>query len=100
MLDYDRSIKNADALNVKVIEVLGYPQGAGVVPVVVSNKTDPRIASALQTALLNMHREPEGRRILQKAMITRFDPPNDKNYDDIRQMEKAAHDAGFRDHVQ
>jgi phosphonate transport system substrate-binding protein len=100
VLDFERSIKDPDALNVKVIEVLGYPQGAGIVPVVISNKTDPRLASELQATLVNMHKDPEGRRILHKAMILRFDPPNDKNYDDIRQMEQAAHDAGFRDHVQ
>jgi phosphonate transport system substrate-binding protein len=100
VLDFDRSIKDSDALNVKVIEVLGYPQGAGITPVVISNKTDPKLASELQAALLNMHKDPEGRRILAKALIMRFDPPNDKNYDDVRQMEQAARDAGFRDHVQ
>ena len=100
VLDFDRSIKDPDALNVRVIEVLGYPQGAGITPVVISNKADPRLASELQAALLNMHKDPEGRRILAKALILRFDAPNDKNYDDVRQMEQAARDAGFRDHVQ
>lgn len=100
VLDYDRSIGDPDALNVKVIEVLGYPQGAGIVPVVISNKADPRLASELQAALLNMHKDPEGRRILRKALILRFDPPNDKNYDDVRRMEQAARDVGFRDQAQ
>lgn len=100
VLDYDRSINNPDALNVKVIEVLGYPQGAGIVPVVISNKADPKLAKDLQVALLNMDKDPEGQRILKKALILRFDPPNDKNYDDVRMMEQAARKAGFHDHAQ
>lgn len=100
VLDYDRSIKNPDALNVKVIEVLGYPNGAGIVPVVISNKADPKLASELQAALLNMHHDPAGIRILQKALIKRFETPDDKNYDDVRMMEQAAIKKGFRDHVQ
>jgi len=100
VLDYDRSIKNPDALNVKVIEVLGYPKGAGIVPVVISNKADPKMAHDIQAALLNMHHDPEGRRILQKALILRFDLPDDKNYDDIRMMEQAAKKSGFIDYVQ
>jgi phosphonate transport system substrate-binding protein len=99
VLDYERSVKNPDALNVKVIEVLGSPQGAGAVPVVISNKVDPKLASELQATLLNMDKDPEGRRILDRALISRFEPPNDHNYDDIRRMEQAAKSAGFRDHA-
>lgn len=100
VLDFDRSINNNDALNVKVIEVLGYPQGAGSVPVVISNRADPDLGPKLQAALLKMHEDPEGARILAKARIARFDLPDDHNYDDIRQMEAAAHRAGFHDFEQ
>ncbi len=99
VFDYERGSKDPDALNVKIIEALGYPKGAGIVPVVISNKVDPKLAGELQSALLNMHNDPEGKRILQKALILRFNPPDDKNYDDVRHMEQAARDAGFRDYV-
>lgn len=97
VLDYDRSIGDADALNVKVIEVL-HPGGAGTPPVVISSRADPVLAEKLKQALLKMHNDPDGQRILKKALMLRFDPPNDRNYDDIRQMAAAAHRFGFRDH--
>lgn len=99
VLDYDRSIGDTDALNVKIIEHL-HPGGAGAPPVVISKKADPEIRDALKKVLLDMHNDPEGKEILKKALVIRFDPPNDANYDDIRNMEKAAADAGFKDHVE
>ena len=95
VLDYDRNIKDADALNVKIIEHLG---PAGAPPVVISKKADPSIKKAFQDALINMHKDPEGKAILAKGLVQRFDPPNDKNYDDIRKYEQQAKDAGFVDH--
>lgn len=96
VLDYDRSIKDADALNVKVIEHL-HPGGAGAPPVVISKKADPALKKALIDILVAMDKDPEGKKVLDQAMLVRFNPPNDANYDDIRNMEKAAKDAGFKD---
>lgn len=95
VLDYDRSIKDRDALNVKIIEHLG---PAGSPPVVISRKADPSIINDLKAAFLGMHKDPEGKKILESAGVTRFDPPNDKNYNDIRNYEKKAIEAGFKDH--
>lgn len=97
VLDYDRSIKDPDALNVKIIEHL-HPGGAGAPPVVISKKADPEIKKSLTDALTGMHNDPDGKKILEQALLLRFDAPNDANYDDIRKMEKAAKDAGFKDH--
>ena len=97
VLDYDRLIGNPDAMNVRIIEQM-FPGGAGAPPVVVSNKVSPELRKALQDALVNMHRDPAGKKILSKALLLRFDPPNDRNYDDIRRMEKTAKKAGFRDY--
>ena len=97
ILDYDRTFGNPDAKNVKIIEQL-FPGGAGAPPVVVGSKVDPVLRQAIQDALLNMHRDERGRKILAKALLARFDPPDDRNYDDIRHMEAAARAAGFRDH--
>jgi hypothetical protein len=98
VLDYDRHLGKTDALNVRIIEVL-FPGGAGIPPVVVSSKVGPSLKKNLTRILTGMHRDPEGRKILKQALMLRFDPPDDHNYDDIRKMEKAAQDAGFRDHV-
>lgn len=97
VLDYDRSLKDPDALNVQVIESL-HPGGAGAPPVVISKKADPSIKKNLQEALTNMHKDPEGQKLLADALVARFDPPNDANYDDIRKMEKDAIAAGFKDY--
>jgi phosphonate transport system substrate-binding protein len=96
VLDYDRMVRDADALNVRIIEHLG---PAGIPPVVISKKADPSIGRAMKEVLLGMHKDPEGKKILDKAMLTRFDPPNDRNYDDVRAYEKAAEDAGFVDYM-
>ena len=95
VLDYDRFVNDEAALNVRIIEHLG---PAGIPPVVVSKKADPSIKKALMDAMLNMHKDPEGERILAKAMVKRFDPPNDRNYDDVRKAEKMAKDSGFVDY--
>ena len=97
VLDYDRSIGNPDAHRVRIIEQL-FPGGAGAPPVVAGSKVDPVLRKELQQALLTMHKDPGGRKILAKALLSRFVPPDDHNYDDIRRMEKAARKAGFRDH--
>ena len=96
VLDFDRSIGDLDALNVKVIKVL-HPGGAGAPPMVISKKADPSIKQALQEVMLNMHKDPEGKEIMKKALMQRFDSPDDSNYNDIRKMEKTAIDAGFMD---
>ncbi len=97
VLDYDRHLGDPDAMNVRIIEHL-HPGGAGNVPVVISRKADPAVKTGLQRVLLNMHKDPVGRKILEQALILRLDPPDDSNYDDIRNMEKSAKDAGFIDH--
>lgn len=96
VLDYDRVLGDADALNVKIIEHL-HLGGAGIPPVVISKKADPSIREKMQKALLSMHEDPEGRKLLDKALVSHFVEPDDSNYDDIRMMEAAAKKVGFRD---
>lgn len=97
VLDYDLHIGDKYAKQVRVIETL-FPGGAGIPPVVVGNKVAPQLRKKLQSVLTTMHQDPEGRTILQKGLLQRFDPPDDHNYDDIRRMERAARRAGFVDH--
>lgn len=96
VLDYDRHIGDKNALNVKVIEIL-FPGGAGIPPIVFSKRADPSLKKGLQDVFLNMHKDPEGKKILDSALLLRFDPPKDSNYDDIRIMEEKARKAGFKD---
>ncbi len=94
VLDYDRMLQFAEAHNVRIIEHLG---PAGIPPVVISKKADQSIKKPLMNVMLRMHNDPEGKKILEKAMMVRFDPPADRNYDDIRAYEKTAKYAGFAD---
>ncbi len=96
VLDYERSIGSADAMGVEVIEVL-QEGGAGIPPVVLSAKSDPSLKEPLQKVLLGMHDNPEGRLILERGMLDRFEPPSNDNYDDIRAMVAKADSAGFVD---
>lgn len=95
VLDYDRVLKSAAALNVRIIEHLG---PAGIPPVVISKKADQSIKQPMRNVMLTMHHDPEGKQILEKAMMTRFDPPADRNYDDIRAYAVTAKNAGFTDY--
>lgn len=96
VLDYDRSIGDRDALNVRIIEHL-HPGGAGTPPVVISKRAGQQLKRELQRIFLTMHEDPQGRAILGKALTSRFIKPDDANYDDIRRMERAAAEARFKD---
>lgn len=97
VLDYDRSIEDSNALNVRIIEHL-FDGGAGIPPVVLSNQAPQDMYEKLQKALLHMHEDSEGRKILTKALIQRFLPPDDRNYDDVRRFKAEARKKGFIDH--
>lgn len=97
VLDFDRHIGNLDALNVKIIEHL-HPGGAGAPPIVAGKNVSDEIKLAIKQELLVMHETEQGRRVLQKALISHFVSAKDENYDDIRYMENAAKEQGFVDY--
>lgn len=97
VLDYDRSIHDPDAMNVRIIETL-HPGGAGAPPVVVNPNLDAALKRRIKDVLLYMHEDGEGRAILAKALVKYFAPPDDHNYDDIRHMVNSAQAAGFHDY--
>lgn len=99
VLDYDRHYGDLDARNVRIIEVL-FKEGAGAPPVVANRSLSPELQQRLQQVLTRMHEDPEGRALLSKALIKRFAPPDDGNYDDIRAMDDRAQQVGFVDHVE
>ncbi|PTY01874.1 hypothetical protein DB346_10475 [Verrucomicrobia bacterium LW23] len=92
VLDYDRAKGLGYAARVRVIESRG---PAGICPVVVSVKVPDSVRKKLQDAFVGMDKDPEGRKILDEALVERFEVVRDDNYDDIRKMKKAAEEARF-----
>jgi phosphonate transport system substrate-binding protein len=82
VLDYERFRGSEYARKVRVIHSLG---PSGIVPVVASRKMSPERFEAVRRALLEMHTTPEGRAILRKARLLRFETADDSLYDSIRE---------------
>lgn len=59
----------------------------GIPPVVVTKDFDPRLREKIKEAFLNMHNDPEGRRILDGIMVDKFIIPKDSDYNSVREME-------------
>jgi len=61
----------------------------GMPPVVVHPHLNPEIKAQLREILLDMHKDEEGKAILEKLHIDRFVPADDSAYDSVRQMLEA-----------
>lgn len=59
-------------------------------PIVASPRLDPRLRETFRTALLEMHRDPEGRAVLASLGIDRFVALPDSAYEPIRELARAA----------
>jgi phosphonate transport system substrate-binding protein len=70
----------------KKTKVIGKSQPFGIAPVVVHPRINPTLRKQLKQALLAMHKHPAGRAALQRLMIDKFVPPNDRLYDSIREV--------------
>jgi phosphonate transport system substrate-binding protein len=92
VLDFDREKGFGHAREVRVLESVG---PAGICPLIASAKMPADIVDKIQRELTTMHETPEGRKILDDALLERFALVDDSNYDDIRAMRKAAEKAGF-----
>ena len=71
----------------RTIAVLG-PSPAP--PWVIHRSVPQRIREQLRMEFLAMHRDPQGRRILESAGFLRFCPVSDEHYDPIREMDRVA----------
>ncbi len=58
----------------------------GIPPVVVPRNLNKTLKMKLRKTLLEMHHDPQGKRILSKIKVREFVPVNDSNYDSIRNM--------------
>ncbi|HYO66448.1 MAG TPA: phosphate/phosphite/phosphonate ABC transporter substrate-binding protein [Archangium sp.] len=92
VLDYDREKGLGHAHEVRVLESVG---PSGITPLVASSRMPAQLRDKLQHALVTMHEEPQGRKLLDEALLDRFTLVEDSNYDDIRSMKVAAEKAGF-----
>jgi hypothetical protein len=73
------------------------PQGgAGAPPIVISKRAEQGLRDRLENIVVNMHNAPGGRAILKRALLQRFDPADDANYDLIREMHRTAAQVGFQ----
>jgi phosphonate transport system substrate-binding protein len=92
VLDYDREKGFGHAREVRVIESAG-PSGIG--PLVASSWMPADLRDKFQRVLVTMHEDPEGRKLLDEALLERFTTVEDSTYDDIRTTTKATEAAGF-----
>jgi phosphonate transport system substrate-binding protein len=60
----------------------------GIPPVVVRPGLDPALKERIREVYLRAHEDPKGAALLSKMMIERFDPPDDRLYDSVREMKK------------
>lgn len=92
VLDYDREKHLGRAGEVRVLESIG-PMTAS--PVVASPNLPAELRASLRRTLLGMHEDPEGKRLLDAALVERFAPVEDADYDQHRSMKAAAEKAGI-----
>lgn len=70
----------------KKTKVISKSQPFGIAPVVVHPCIKPTLRRQLKQAFLDMHNHPTGRAALQRLMIDKFVPPNERLYDSMREM--------------
>ncbi len=71
---------------VQQTRIIGQSPYFGIPPLVSTPKTSTFILEKIKEILLNMHKDPEGRKILAAMFIGKFVRGNDSNYDTIREM--------------
>src|SRR5262245_32652297 len=80
------------ANELRVIEALG---PSTIQPVVVSRRLPRPVKSELRRTFLSLADDPAARRPLAAALVERFVPVRDRDYDDLRRMTDAALSAGW-----
>jgi phosphonate transport system substrate-binding protein len=82
-LVYDQMVEEDPSVASKIRVVLVSPP-YGMPPYVVSKTTDILLKKKLLKALLGMHLDPEGKKVLEKLGIQRFRVPDPKSFDSVR----------------
>ncbi|RME64686.1 MAG: phosphate/phosphite/phosphonate ABC transporter substrate-binding protein [Nitrospirae bacterium] len=84
-LIYDYYKKNRPGF-VSKTEVIYRSEPYGIPPVVVPPNTPRAIKTKLKEVLFNMHKDPEGKKILMAINIDRFAEPDERIYESVRKM--------------
>lgn len=72
---------------IRVIDTWG---PSPIPPWVISKKLDADLRQSMRRLLLEMHRHPEGRKILDQGLIDHFTQVDDQYYDTVREMYRSA----------
>ena len=89
VLEQELRTRPSLASQIRVIETFG---PSPIPPLVVSRSLAADVRQALKSALLQMHVDRIGRRVLSRARINRFVGVADADYDPIRRMWRVAAD--------
>jgi phosphate/phosphite/phosphonate ABC transporter binding protein len=73
-----------------LLRVVGTMGPSPIPPAVVSTRLPIELRSELRQALLDLHKDEAGRRLLERALIARFVQVRDQDYDEIRRMAREA----------
>lgn len=90
--DYDMKKNPEYVAQTRIVETLG---PAGIPPVVFSKEMPLNLREKVRQTLIGMKDDPQGRLILDKALVDRFEIANDSNYDGIRMMKEQALKTGY-----
>ncbi len=83
VLEYDIHLGKKEASMVKVVESIG---PAGIPPVILSKSTPKHVKDKIKDILISMHKDKQGREILDSALVEKFVTVSDANYKSIRDM--------------
>ena len=83
--DYMAKFHPERVKNLKIIEKSEY---FGIPPVVIPSGLNDKLKEQLKDVFLSIHKDPAGKRILNKLLIDRFIIGDDSNYNNIRQIKR------------
>lgn len=85
IFDYLKKYQPWKVENIKVIEMSPYH---GIPPIVTSKKISPVLREKIKDVLLNMHKDGNGKKILENLLIDKFIVVDDTLYNSIRKINK------------
>lgn len=83
--DYIAKFTPERVANLKIIEK---SEEFGIPPIVIPNGIDKDFEKELKSVLFNMHKDPEGKKILAHLLIDKFEEGEDYNYNSVRAIQK------------
>jgi len=87
VLEFELQARPGLQERLRVIEIFG---PSPIPPWVVNKRVPADLRAAIQSALCQMHEDPEGQAILAEGQIARLVEVVDRDYDDIREMARLA----------